>query len=159
MLHAVLRGWTGVALAALLFGSTAWAQNTTTQQQPSLYDRLGGLAPISVVVSDFIDVMVPDPLLNANPAIDAARKRVPAPYLKYQVTAMVCEATGGPCVYHGRNMKDSHAHMNISEREWDHMVKLFKEVLAKHEVPMREQQDLLAIVGTTKDDIVSADAR
>ena len=71
-------------------------------QERSLYDRLGGLAPISVVVSDFIDALVPDAMLNANPAIDAARQQVPGPYLKYHVTAMVCEVTGGPCKYTGR---------------------------------------------------------
>jgi hemoglobin len=142
-------------VAILLAGSLmALAQSGGEQKQQSLYDRLGGLAPISVVVSDFIDVLVPDAVLNANPAIDAARKRVPAPYLKYQVTAMVCQATGGPCQYHGRPMKESHAHMNITEQEWDRMVTLFKGVLAKHKVPAKETQELLEIVGSTKADIV-----
>ena len=144
-------------VAVLLAGShPAVAQSGAQQKQPSLYDRLGGLAPISVVVNDFIDVLVPDAVLNANPAIDAARKRVPAPYLKYHVTAMVCQATGGPCQYHGRGMKESHAHMNITEREWDRMLTLFKQVLAKHEVPARETQELLEIVGSTKADIVAS---
>jgi hemoglobin len=125
-------------------------------QESSLYDRLGGLVPISVVVSDFIDALVPDSVLNANPAIDAARKRVPAPYLKYHVSAMVCQAAGGPCTYHGRSMKASHAHLNITEREWERMVSIFKEVLAKHGVPAQEQQELLDIVGSTKADIVVA---
>jgi hemoglobin len=133
---------------------TAFAQAVGQEKQPSLYNRLGGLAPISVVVSDFIDALVPNTVLNANPAIDAARKRVPAPYLKYHVTAMVCQATGGPCQYHGREMKDSHAHLNITEGEWDRMVTIFKEVLAKHRVPAMETQELLAIVGSTKGDIV-----
>jgi hemoglobin len=142
-------------VAILLAGShTAMAQSDAAPKQQSLYDRLGGLAPISVVVSDFIDALVPDAVLNANPAIDAARKRVPAPYLKYHVTAMVCQATGGPCQYHGREMKESHAHMNITEQEWDRMVTLFKGVLAKHKVPAKETQDLLEIVGSTKAAIV-----
>ncbi len=141
--------------AILLAGShTAMAQTGGAQKQQSLYDRLGGLAPISVVVSDFIDALVPDAVLNANPAIDAARKRVPAPYLKYHVTAMVCQATGGPCQYHGREMKESHAHLNITEQEWDRMVTLFKGVLAKHKVPAKETQELLEIVGSTKAAIV-----
>ncbi|GGC11438.1 hypothetical protein GCM10011352_42380 [Marinobacterium zhoushanense] len=121
----------------------------------SLYDRLGGLAPISVVVSDFIDALVPDEVLNANPAIDAARKRVPAPYLKYHVTALVCQTTGGPCQYQGRDMKSSHAHLNITEAEWGRMVSIFKEVLAKHSVPEQETQELLDIVESTKADIVT----
>ncbi|MCH7510343.1 MAG: group 1 truncated hemoglobin [Proteobacteria bacterium] len=129
-------------------------QSTEQEEQESLYDRLGGLAPISVVVSDFIDALVPDEVLNENPAIDAARQSVPAPYLKYHVTALVCQATGGPCEYHGRAMKESHAHLNITESEWDRMVTIFKEVLAKHLVPATETQELLDIVDSTKADIV-----
>ena len=136
----------------------ATQQATAQQEQESLYDRLGGLAPISVVVSDFIDALVPDAVLNANPAIDAARKGVPAPYLKYHVTALVCQATGGPCQYHGREMKESHAHMNITEGDWDRMVTIFKEVLAKHNVPAKESQELLDIVGSTKADIVVSES-
>jgi hemoglobin len=144
-----------VAITTVVGGlQTALAQGDTEQKQQSLYDRLGGLMPISVVVSDFIDALVPDTVLNANPAIDDARKRVPAPYLKYHVTAMVCQATGGPCQYHGRGMKESHAHLNITEQEWDRMVTLFKGVLAKHNVPAKETQELLEIVGSTKADIV-----
>jgi len=140
-----------VVLLTAAFGGSMPAH----AQGKSLYERLGGLASISVVVSDFIDALVPDPVLNANPAIDAARKRIPAPYLKYHVTALVCNVTGGPCTYQGRSMKDSHAHLNISERDWDRMVVLFKDVLAKHKVPAPEQAELLTVVGSTKGDIVA----
>lgn len=151
-----LQPWATLAVIATLVGAPAmlFGQGRPEQKQQSLYDRLGGLAPISVVVSDFIDTLVPDTVLNANPAIDAARKRVPAPYLKYHVTAMVCQATGGPCQYHGRGMKESHANLNITDREWNRMVTIFKGVLAKHRVPAQESQELLAIVGSTKTDIV-----
>lgn len=152
-----LKVWTVLALIAIMIGGpqSAVAQKDAENQQQSLYDRLGGLAPISVVVSDFIDVLMPDPVLNKNPAIDAARQRVPAPYLKYHVTALVCRATGGPCQYHGRGMKEAHAHLNITEREWDRMVTLLKEVLAENKVPPKETQELLEIIGSMKTDIVS----
>ncbi len=154
--------WTTLALSAvlLLAGShNAVAQNDESQEQISLYDRLGGLAPISVVVSDFIDVVVPDPFLNENPAVNASRAHVPAPYLQYHLTAMVCQATGGPCPYHGRGMVETHANLNITEQEWDRMVFLFVGVLTKYEVPETETQELLAIIGSTKADIVIADAQ
>lgn len=142
-------------VASLFAGShTALGEGGAEQKQASLYDRLGGLPAISVVVSDFVDALVPDAVLNANPAIDAARKRVPAPYLKYHVTAMVCQATGGPCQYHGRGMKESHALLHITDKEWDRMVTLFLEVLAKYKVPAKETQELVEIVGSTKADIV-----
>ncbi len=148
------------ALAAVILmaggSQLALAQGAGERPQQSLYDRLGGLAPISVVVSDFIDALVPDAVLNANPAINAARQRVPAPYLKYHVTALVCQATGGPCTYGGRGMRESHVSLNITEQEWDRMIVIFTEVLARYHVPAREVQELLRIVESTKADIVVA---
>ncbi len=148
-----------IAVLLLAGSQNAVAQDDESPEQISLYDRLGGLAPISVVVSDFIDALVPDPLLNENPAIATARVNVPSAYLKYHVTAMVCQATGGPCQYTGRAMAESHAHLNITELEWDRMVFLFVGVLTKYEVPEAETQELLAIIGSTKADIVIADAQ
>ena len=66
--------------------------------------------------------------MNENPAVDASRNTVPAAYLKYHVTALVCQATGGPCQYGGRGMQAAHAHLNITEKEWDRMVTLCKGV-------------------------------
>jgi hemoglobin len=51
-------------------------------------------------------------------------------------------------------MKESHAHMKITEQEWDRMLTLFKGVLAKHRVPAKETQELVDIIGSTKADIV-----
>ncbi len=143
------------AVLALGLSSNSLA-GEKSESQASLYDRLGGLAPISVVVSDFLDRMIPDEQLNRNPAIDAARTRVPAPYLKYHVTAFVCQATGGPCEYNGRDMVSSHEHLNITEDEWDRMVTIFKGVLSDHEVPEAETNELLELLGTTKGDIVTS---
>lgn len=141
-------------VSLLLLAPLAAAQE---EAAPTLYERLGGLAPISVVVSDFIDDMVVDDELNKNPHIDEARKRVPAAYLKYHVTAMVCQATGGPCTYHGRGMEESHAHLKISEGDWDRMVEILVGVLNKHKVPEAEQKELLGVLGTTKADIVMSE--
>lgn len=143
--------------ASVISFAIAVSPLATSEEVPTLYERLGGLAPLSVVVSEFIDVIVVDDTLNANPAIDASRKAVPAPYLKYQVTSMVCQATGGPCQYIGRSMKDSHQHLNITTAEWQHMVVLLIGVFDKFEIPEKEQQELLAIVDTTKADIVTAE--
>lgn len=155
MIHTNKKWWLALATLLMMGLQPAFSEEMRETETDSLYDRLGGLMPISVVVSDFLDAVVPDPMLNANPAIDAARKRVPKPYLKYQVTAQVCQVTGGPCQYQGRNMKDAHAHLNITEAEWDQMVALFKGVLNKHKVPDQEAQELLDIIESTKADIVA----
>jgi len=53
-------------------------------------------------------------------------------------------------------MKAAHEQLNISEREWQAMVADFRITLDKFKVPQKEQQELIAIVGTTKGDIVKA---
>lgn len=125
---------------------------------PSLYERLGGVYPIALVVDDFIDRVVTDDTLNANPAVSAARNPQRYPGLKYQLTAQVCQVTGGPCVYTGKSMKDAHEGMNITEAEWAALGVLFKASLDKFGVPEAEQQELFAIVESTKGDIVVAGA-
>jgi len=137
-------------LAAALLGAGA----VHAQQPKSLYERLGGAYPISVVVDSFIDLLLVNDTLNANPAIKAARDRVPAAGLKFHVTALVCQTTGGPCNYSGRAMQPSHAHLNIGEKEWQAMLADFRRVLNNYGVPAREQQELVAIVESTKQDIV-----
>ena len=124
--------------------------------QKSLYERLGGVYPIAVVVDDFIEHLLVDDTLNANPAILHARDRVPKQGLKFQVTALVCQVTGGPCKYAGRDMKAAHAHLNISEKEWQAMLSEFRKTLDKFSVPAAEQGELIAIVNSTKTDIVVA---
>src|SRR5215469_1497565 len=89
-----------------------------TAGDPSLYERLGGVYSIASVVDDFIDRIMVDPRLNANPRVDEAHHRVPPPGFKYLVTEMVCWATRGPQKYTGRTMKDSHQHLMITAAEW-----------------------------------------
>jgi hemoglobin len=91
----------------------------TAQDSPSLYERLGGVYSIATVIDDFIDRIMIDPRLNANPRVDEAHHRVPPAGFKYLVTEMVCWATGGPQKYTGRSMKDSHQHLMITAAEWE----------------------------------------
>ena len=78
------------------------------QEQPSLYDRLGGVYNIATVIDDLIDRVMVDPRLNANPRVDEAHHRVSAAGFKFLATEMVCWAAGGPQTYSGRSMGDSH---------------------------------------------------
>jgi len=145
-----------MVLAAVIVIMAGTATQTARAQvtQPSLYERLGGAYSIATVVDDFIERLLVNATLNANPAINEARKRVPKAGLKFHVTAMVCEVSGGPCKYTGRAMKESHQHLNITQAEWDAMVVDFKATLNKFKVPQREQQELITIVGSTRNDIV-----
>lgn len=97
-------------LAAVIVIMAGTMTHTVKAQvkQPSLYERLGGAYSIATVVDDFIERLLVNVTLNANPAIDQARARVPKAGLKFHVTTLVCEVSGGPCKYTGRAMKESH---------------------------------------------------
>jgi len=123
-------------------------------EEKTLYERLGGVYSIATVVDDFIERLLLNEILNANPAINKARTHVPKAGLKYYVTEMVCQATGGPQKYSGRTIKESHKDMNITEAEWDAMAADFKKTLDKFNVPEKEQNELFTIIGSTKPDIV-----
>ena len=148
------------AVSCLLVGvwfTTGLGVSIAVSAQPgpkSLYERLGGVYNIATVVDDFIERLLVNATLNANPAISEARARVPKAGLKFHVTALVCEVTGGPCKYTGRSMKESHARLNINERQWQAMVADFRTTLDKFKVPAAEQNELVKIVESTKKDIV-----
>jgi hemoglobin len=128
------------------------SENTTI----SLYERLGGTYNIAAVVDDFIDRIMIDPRLNANPLVDEAHHRVPRSGFKYLVTEMMCWATGGPQQYTGKSMTDSHAHLKITPSEWEAFMDDLNQTLAKFQVPAQEQQEVVAIVESTRNDIVVA---
>lgn len=122
--------------------------------KPSLYERLGGVYAIAAVVDDFIDRIMEDSRLNANPMVDEAHHRVSKAGFKYLVTEQVCWAAGGPQRYTGRSMRDSHAHLDITEFEWQSFLDDLRQTFDKFEVPAAERAELLAIVESTKPDIV-----
>jgi hemoglobin len=137
-----------------MFGALCLSAGAARAQEKSLYDRLGGVYSIAALVDDFIERLLVNDVLNANPAIKEARERVPKAGLKFRVTALVAQVTGGPEKHAGRSMKESHAHLHITETEWQAMVADFKKSLAKFKVPEPEQKELIAIVESTKMDIV-----
>ncbi len=145
-----------LAAGLLATAEASRAQAPAAAAKPSLHDRLGGLYPISAVVDDFIERVYVNPTLNANPAVANARSQLRKPGLKVQLATLVCMATGGPCKYTGKSMKESHASMHITQKEWDALLADFRASLDKFNVPAAEQGELVDIVESTKADIVES---
>jgi hemoglobin len=143
-----------ILLGILLIASAGDSRPAAQPAPKPLFDRLGGVYSIATVVDDVIERLLVNDTLNANPAISEAGARVPKAGLKFQVTALVCEVTGGPCKYGGRSMKDAHAHLNINEVQWQAMMTDSRKTLDTFKVPAKEQEELVAIVDSTKKDIV-----
>ncbi len=124
---------------------------------PSLYDRLGGTYAIAAVADDLIDRLAANEALNANPGIGSARIPERFPGLKFHLTAMICQATGGPCGYTGKSMKDAHIDLGITASDWELFAADCKATFDKFGVPEAEQQELFDIIGSTQGDIVVAE--
>lgn len=144
------------SLLTLICGSAVFAMG---KNEPTLYDRLGGVYNIATVVDDFVERLYVNDTLNANPRIKEAREKVPKAGLKYQVTSFICEAIGGPQRYAGRTMREAHRNLNITEKEWQAMAADFKATLDKFNVPEREQKELFDKVESVKEDILMSTAR
>jgi len=125
-----------------------------TQDSPNLYERLGGVYSIATVVDDLIDRVMADQRLNANPLVDEAHHKVPPAGFKYLVTEMLCWAAGGPQKYTGKDMLSSHRHLRITPGEWDAFMDDVAQTLDKFAVPPTERAEVVAIVESTRVDIV-----
>jgi hemoglobin len=127
----------------------------------SLYDRLGGEPAITAVVADFVGRAA------GNPKVNFTRKGTKAEWaatpenvatLKKHLVQLVGMATGGPQKYDGKSMKEVHKGMAITEAEFNALAADLVATLKKFNVPDKEQQELLTIVGSTKADIVEGGA-
>ena len=139
--------WT-VALAALVMFAT---DSPNAQAKPdSLYKRLGGYDAIAAVVDSFVPRMVKDPTLAKYflHAEDSLKR------IRQHVVDQLCSATGGPCIYTGRDMKTSHKGLGITGADWDTAVKHLVATLDQFKVPAKEKGELLAIASSLRADIV-----
>ena len=140
----------------ILFCIPGFAQDQIKEE--SLYNRLGGAHAIAQVVDDFVDRIWVNEVLNANPKNKEAMG-ISKPALKYLATELTCMATGGPQKYSGRDMKEVHSGLNISEKEWEAMLADFKTTLNKFSVPEKEQSELIQLVDGLKGNIVMSSAK
>ena len=141
-----------VAIAAAL---AAGCINIASAQgaQKSLYSRLGGKKGITAVVEDFVKNCAEDPRISrffTDAANDAARLAK----FKTSLVNQISQATGGPSKYGGKNMKDAHKGMGITEADFNALVEDLVKALDKHKVGATEKNELLAILGPMKGDIV-----
>jgi len=115
----------------------------------SLYDRLGGKPAIQAVIHDFLGNVAADAKINKRFA------KTDIPKLEGLLVDQVCNATGGPCTYAGKDMKTAHQGMKITEAEFNALVGDLKKSLDKYKVGAPEQKDLLGALGGMKGDIVA----
>jgi hemoglobin len=118
---------------------------------PTLYKRLGGYDALAAVTDDFLNRLVSDPQFArffGGHSSDSLKK------IRQLIVDQLCAATGGPCLYIGRDMKITHAGLGITEKDWDVTAKHLVATLDKFAVPVREKDEVLSAVSGLKKDIV-----
>ena len=118
----------------------------------SLYERLGGLDAIEAVVDSFVGRCAADDRINGK------FERTDIPRLKKMLVDQICEATGGPCAYTGRGMRETHDGMQVTAGEFDALVENLVTTLDAFDVPKAEQEDLLALLGPMREEIVEVES-
>ena len=145
-----LRGigaWVVLLVAALELAACA----TTSDPPPTLYKQLGGREGIALVVGDFVTNMAGDSRVTAR---FKDMKGPEVEKLKSNLSDQICDATGGPCSYVGRDMKTTHKGMKITEAEWNATVENLVKAMDKNKVGAKEKSELLGALGPMKADIV-----
>src|SRR5262245_33192001 len=122
-----------------------------TEMTPSLYKRLRGCAALAAAVDDYVGRMAADPQLAK---FFVGHSKESLQRIRQLVVDQLCAATGGPCVYIGRDMKSSHQGMGITEADWNKAVGHLVATLDKFKVPEKEKNEFLALASSLKNDIV-----
>lgn len=136
-----------LAVAALSFA--VLSTSASAQDAPSLYNKLGEKAGITKVVDTFIGNVAGDSRINAMFA------STNIPRLKMLLVEQVCEASGGPCKYTGRDMKASHAGMGVNRTHFNALVEDLQAALSTEGVPFGVQNELLSVLAPMYRDIVT----
>lgn len=144
----------GLCLLLLLCGSVSSVQAQTSKahrQADSLYKRLGGYDALAAVTDDFLGRLIKDEKLGKffNGVSLNSQKRI-----RQLVVDQLCAATGGPCLYIGRDMRTVHEGLGITDADWDIAVKHLLATLDKFKVGKAEKDDLVKALAGLKKDIV-----
>lgn len=123
----------------------------------SLYARLGGHGVIRTVTDDFVEAVLADRQLAR--FFPGARDEAGLKQLKERVADLLCELTGGPCVYKGRDMKTTHKGLGINETDWTIAVQLFAAALDRCDVPRQARAEFVQIIEDMKNQVVEVRGR
>jgi hemoglobin len=151
-----------VMLGALSFSLAACAGDSSEGRRPAarmaeeqrpapktpLYDRLGGQAGITAVVDAFVARVAADDRINSY------FENADLPKLKDRLVEQICQASGGPCKYEGRSMKDVHKSMKITNEAFDALLADLSATLDRFRVTSRDKDQLLALLTPMRNDIV-----
>jgi hemoglobin len=139
-------------LLALLAGCNEGTKANPAKRTESLYQRLGGEKAITKVVDDFVANVMADPKIKQSHKEHFEKGDVAG--LKKKLIEQIGEATGGPKKYTGKNMKDAHKGLGITNEDFDALVGDLRKALDDNNVAAANRDELLNLLGEMKKDVV-----
>jgi len=117
----------------------------------TLYQRLGGYEAIAEGVDDFLKRMGEDERLRRflEPLSDSDLRRV-----RQNTVDFLCEKTGGPCFYTGRDMAEAHEGEGISAADWEQATELMVTTLDARGVQGGLRDEIGGFIAGLREDIV-----
>lgn len=147
------RFWTSILGAAVISGLLV-APSFAAPTEASLYERLGGYDAVSAVVDDFAAKLFDDPVVGARFFGMSADSREG---FRQKNKNLVCAATGGPCKIISRSAAQTHTGLGIKASEFNIVAQHLVDTLNKFNVPDKEHNELMAIIGSLRPDIVEVE--
>ena len=131
----------------------AFSTLSVAKDKKTLYDNLGKKKGITAVVDDFVGRCAADSRINGFFKATAAD---PARLAKFKMNLVnqICQASGGPCKYTGKSMKEAHAGMGVGTADFNALVEDLVAALDKFKVAEADKNTLLGVLGPMKGDIV-----
>jgi len=130
-------------LIALSLSAGSFAADKT------LYERLGGKEALQAVVGELWSVVAADTRINAR-----FQKTKPEAF-GGQLVDFLCQASGGPCQYQGKDMKAAHTGMKLNEAEFNALAEDTTKALNKFKVPSKEQGEVVGLLASLKGDVIN----
>ena len=139
---------------ALLLGTVSLGIGLAKDKKAkTLYDGLGKKKGITAVVNDFVGNVGGDARINGFFKATVADPKKLAKF-KVNLIDQICQASGGPCVYKGKDMKTAHAGMGVDDAAFGALVEDLVKSLDKFKVTEANKNALLGALGPMKKDIV-----
>lgn len=140
-------------IAALIVSVSSASLLGQAMKEKPLYDRLGGKKAITAVVDEFVSRVAADDRINKFFAATAADPKRLSTF-KMKLVNQICEASGGPCKYTGKDMKAAHTGMGVGGADFDALVQDLTGALDKFMVGAHEKDQLLGALAPMKSQIV-----
>jgi hemoglobin len=130
------------------------SEKSNRDDQTSLFERLGGTGGITMIVDDVIEAHMNNPAIKAR-FIPYKEQPERMAVIRKHTIDFFSAGSGGPVTYTGRDMPATHRGMNISPDEYMYVVDDILLVLKKYKIDEESQKDVLAILWSLKDMIIS----